>query len=77
MGKIVEIDTCWLCPEYEYYNAQQRCGKKHKYLHGQEEGQPIPKWCPLLDAEAERPDCDFCGVSVYPYCSRCGKLRTT
>ena len=28
------------------------------------------------DAKNKQPDCDYCGVSVYPYCPRCGKKRT-
>ena len=29
------------------------------------------------DADKERPDCDYCGISIYSYCPRCGKKRTT
>ena len=33
---------------------------------------------PVIEADAEknRPDCNYCGVSVYSYCPRCGKKRT-
>ena len=24
----------------------------------------------------EQVDCDYCGVSIYPYCPRCGKKHT-
>ena len=36
-------------------------------------GNGNPKWISIK----AQPDCDYCGVSVYSYCPRCGKKGTT